>query len=88
MDGVGGSLKRNSDLNILHQQEVTCATDFVNQFSKSKTNVIEVKPEEFAKIKSLIPESLEPVVGIMNVKQITWSKKTQTMQFRKLMFSM
>lgn len=84
MDGVGGSIKRNSDLLVLHQNDITCAKDLVSLFTSSKTQVLEVPSQTFDEVKSLIPPSLNPIEGIMSVKQITWSKKNGSLQFRRL----
>lgn len=84
MDGVGGSIKRNADFHALNQKDVTCAQDLVKLFSDSKTQVSEVVPQTFVEMKSLLPDKLSPIEGIMSVRQITWSKNTGIMHFRKL----
>lgn len=84
MDGVGGSIKRNSDLLVLQQKDITCAKDLVELFSNSKTKVLEVPTETFDGIKSLIPPKLDPIQGLMSVKQIVWSKETGILEFPRL----
>lgn len=75
MDGVGGSLKRNADTQVLHGADITSALDFVNLFKESKTNVLGVSCESFRTMKSFIPEEIEPVKGIMSVRQISWGAR-------------
>lgn len=75
MDGIGGSLKRNADRNVLHGKPISCAKDLAEMFSGSKTKVVEISPKEVNEIKKLIPEKLAAVKGIMGLRQITWSKE-------------
>lgn len=52
MDGIGGSLKRNSDRNVLHGKPISCAKDLAEMFSDSKTKVVEISPKEVNEIKN------------------------------------
>lgn len=84
MDGVGGSLKRNADVHIMHQKDITCAQDFVNLFINSKTKTSLVSSDAIKHVKTLIPSKLGQIEGIMSVRQITYSKLTGELHFRRL----
>lgn len=86
MDGIGGSLKRNADKSVLHGNEITCAKDLVEIFVKSKTKVIEVSPTAIENMKDLIPKTLNPVKGIMGLRQIAWSAESGLMGRRMSCF--
>lgn len=62
MDGVGGSIKQNADMHVLHQKDIRCASDFVPVFSKSKTQVIEVFYKSIENSKEMVPP-LETIEG-------------------------
>lgn len=74
MDGVGGSVKRNADQHILHGMDITCAKDLVGVFVNSKTKVLEIPAQSVANMKKTEPKILNPLKGIMGIRQITWDK--------------
>lgn len=89
MDGVGGVLKKAADDQVLRGNDVNKAADFVCLLNNTSISLHEVTNDEIVAIKTLIPEKIDAIPGIMNVTKIIWQKASDVTiilyQFSKLL---
>jgi hypothetical protein len=75
MDGIGGCLKREADVKVLHGCDIKDAEEFIEAHANSKVDLIEVSATDVDKMKKEVANLKIPVIkGIMKSHQITYSR--------------
>ncbi|KAL4719475.1 hypothetical protein ACJJTC_004436 [Scirpophaga incertulas] len=87
--GVGGVLKKTADDQVLRGNDVNTAADFVRLLNNTSVSLHEVTNDDIVAIKTIIPEKIDAIPGIMNVTKIVWQKTSDVIillyQFSKLL---
>lgn len=78
MDGVGGSLKRSSDSQVAHGNDITSIEEFVCVLRTvcPKFNLTEISSHDIDLLKSICKQEINPITNIMKIHQIVWDKST------------
>lgn len=76
-DGVGGTIKRQCDSAVTHGKDILSASDIVNVFENSsseiKIHVFEISETEMKNIDALIPNDLRTIPNTRAIHQIIWT---------------
>ncbi|KAK9884032.1 hypothetical protein WA026_004965 [Henosepilachna vigintioctopunctata] len=86
---MGGVLKKTADDQVLRGNDVNTAADFLRLLNNTSVSLHEVTNDDIVAIKTIIPEKIDAIPGIMNETKIVWQKTSDVIillyQFSKLL---